>query len=81
MLDKIISKTKGNGKKAVYVWFGGIIFGLLFTLLIWNLGPNLNHFIVTFHHFREVYGTTGNFQPGTSGQWPLYGHFTCQINF
>ena len=52
MLDRMISNSNGKGKKAVYVWIGGIIFGLLFTILIWILGPNLNHFIVTFLPFQ-----------------------------
>ena len=52
MLDEMISDSKGKGKKAVYLWIGGIIFSLLFTLLIWILGPNLNHFIVTFVPFQ-----------------------------
>jgi len=63
MLDRMISNSNGKGKKAVYVWIGGIIFGLLFTILIMDLGPNLNHFIVTFLPFQEVSRTTGNFQP------------------
>ena len=41
--EKTISNN-GKSKTAVYVWGGSIIFGLLFTLLIWLLGPNLNHF-------------------------------------
>ena len=52
MLDKIISNTKGKDKKAVYVWFGGIIFSLLFTMLIWITGPYLNHFLITFLPFQ-----------------------------
>ena len=52
MSDKIISNTKAKGKKAVYVWFGGIIFSLLFTILIWITGPYLNHFIITFLPFQ-----------------------------
>lgn len=44
--NKSISE-KIKSKKAAYVWLGGIIFGLLFTILIWLLGPNLNHFTST----------------------------------
>ena len=48
-MDRIFTQKKVilekiKSKSAFYVWLGGIIFGLLFTLLIWVLGPNLNHF-------------------------------------
>ncbi len=46
MFDNIISGLNNSKKQAVYVWIASIIFGLLFTLLIWLLGPNLNHFII-----------------------------------
>lgn len=42
--DKKIGSKKFKPKTAVYVWFGSIIFAILFTILIWVLGPNLNHF-------------------------------------
>ncbi len=51
MVD-LLSGANISGKKAVYVWFGGIIFSILFTFLIWITGPNLNHFIVTFLPFQ-----------------------------
>lgn len=41
-LKKVTSKNvKVN---ALYIWAGCIIFSVLFTLLIWLSGPNLNHF-------------------------------------
>jgi hypothetical protein len=40
--NKINKEDKSN--TAVKVWFGAIIFGVLFTVLIWLLGPNLDHF-------------------------------------
>jgi hypothetical protein len=46
------NSTKTKSKKAVYVWICGIIFSILFTLLIWLLGPNLNHFVQTFLPFQ-----------------------------
>jgi hypothetical protein len=34
-----------TGKRtALYLWAGGIIFAILFSILIWLLGPNLNHY-------------------------------------
>jgi hypothetical protein len=42
--DKKTISKKYKPKTAVYVWLGAIIFGFLFTTLIWLLGPNLNHF-------------------------------------
>jgi hypothetical protein len=51
-LSQVSTKPSNSGdiksKKAVYVWIGGIVFSILFTALIWLLGPNLNHFIQTF---------------------------------
>jgi hypothetical protein len=52
MFDNIISGLNNSKKQAVYVWIASIIFGLLFTLLIWLLGPNLNHFIITLKPFQ-----------------------------
>lgn len=40
-------KAGKKSKTALYVWFGSILFALLFTMLIWVLGPNLNHFTAT----------------------------------
>ena len=51
MLDSLKS-SNGSGKMAIYVWFCGIIFSLLFTLLIWITGPNLYHFVATFQPFQ-----------------------------
>lgn len=47
LTDKISNSKKIKPKNALYVWAGSIIFGLLFTILIWILGPNLNHFTST----------------------------------
>ena len=52
MFDGIVSGLNKTKKPAVYIWIASIIFGLLFTLLIWLLGPNLNHFIITFKPFQ-----------------------------
>jgi hypothetical protein len=52
LTDNPISGNNNNSKshqpkKAIYLWLGGIIFGLFFTFLIWLWGPNLNHFLIT----------------------------------
>jgi len=41
-----------KSRKAIYVWIAGVIGGLIFTWLIWFLGPNLNHFINSFLPFQ-----------------------------
>ncbi len=33
---------------ALYLWLSGFLFAVVFTIVIWLLGPNLNHFIRTF---------------------------------
>lgn len=45
-------KKQNNSKRAIYVWICGILFSVLFTLLIWILGPNLNHFTSIFLPFQ-----------------------------
>jgi hypothetical protein len=52
MLDNLLSRLNLSGKTAIYVWICGIIFSLLFTLLIWITGPNLYHFTQTFLPFQ-----------------------------
>lgn len=47
MDSPVSTNTKPKSRAAIYLWAGSIIFGLLFTLLIWLLGPNLNHFLIT----------------------------------
>lgn len=46
--------TNRRPKTAIYVWFGSIIFAFLFTVLIWLLGPNLNHFTVTLLPLNNI---------------------------
>jgi hypothetical protein len=46
------ANRRSKSMKAIYVWLGGVVGGLFFTLLIWYLGPNLNHFIQTFLPFQ-----------------------------
>jgi hypothetical protein len=52
ILNQIYPKSSNirniKSKIATYIWFAGILFSIFFTILIWFLGPNLNHFIQTF---------------------------------
>ena len=43
----VSTNKKPKSRAAIYLWAGSIIFALLFTSLIWLLGPNLNHFLLT----------------------------------
>ena len=50
-----VKKRLGNSSKpAVYVWLGSIIFAVLFTILIWLLGSNLNHFTATLLPINNI---------------------------
>lgn len=44
---EVKKRLESSSKPAIYVWFGSIIFAVLFTILIWILGPNLDHFTAT----------------------------------
>ena len=39
--------SESNSKAAYYVWVGGLLFTVMFTLLIWMLGPFLDPVLVT----------------------------------
>ena len=45
---KSSNSRNSKSRNAIYIWFAGILFSVFFTILIWFLGPNLNHFIQTF---------------------------------
>jgi hypothetical protein len=39
--------SESNSKAAYYVWVGGLLFTVMFTLLIWMLGPYLDPVLTT----------------------------------
>ena len=41
------SRTDSESRSAFYLWAFGLVFSVCFTILIWLLGPNLKHFIVS----------------------------------
>jgi len=52
LFENLLERINRSGNGAVHVWFGAIIFSILFTILIWITGPDLQHFVVTFLPFQ-----------------------------
>jgi len=44
----INQELRSSKQPALYLWLFGFMFAIVFTLVIWLLGPNLEHFVKTF---------------------------------